>query len=226
MTRSARIVAVGVPHHITQRGNCRQTVFLDDDDYRFYLGTLLAQSRKWALQVHAYCLMSNHVHIVATPLNADSLAKAVGRTHYRFAVVANRAYGRSGHLWQNRFYSCALGSGDYVLAAIRYVECNPVRAGLVERAWDYPWSSAAAHLSGKDASGLLDMKRWRNWTHHVDWRARLGGEDSEEYLAQVRRATGSGRPFADDDFIARLEKHLGKELRPKSVGRPKGIDLK
>ncbi len=221
MARSARIIAIGAPHHITQRGNSRQTVFLCDDDFRYYLDTLLAQSRKWAMQVHAYCLMTNHVHIVATPLNADSLAKAVGRTHYRFALAANRAHGRSGHLWQNRFYSCVLEEGDHLLNAIRYVERNPVRANMVENAWDYSWSSAAAHLSVKDATGLLDMPRWRNWTHHVDWRARLGGEDSEEYLTQVLSATHRGHPLAGKDFVMKLEKRLGEVLRPKPVGRPK-----
>jgi REP-associated tyrosine transposase len=221
MGRSARIVAAGTPHHITQRGNNRQDVFPCEDDFGLYLEILNAQSRKWAMEIHAYCLMNNHVHLIATPRNPGSLAKAVGRTHYRYALLANRTHGSSGHLWQNRFYSCILDDGNHLLAAIRYVERNPVRAGMVGHAWDYPWSSAAAHLSGKDVNGLLDMHRWAIWSHNIDWRARLSGEDSEEFLAQVRTSTHRGNALAGDDFIEKLEKHLGKSLRPLPVGRPK-----
>ena len=144
MTRVARIVVPDCPHHITQRGNNRQDVFFVPDDYEAYLEILKKQSERYGVDVHAYCLMTNHVHLVATPHAADSLAKAVGRTHWLYSQAINRLHGRSGHLWQGRFYSCALDP-DHYGAAMRYVERNPVRARLHRKAWLYPWSSAAAH---------------------------------------------------------------------------------
>ena len=146
MPRVGRIVIPGCAHHVTQRGNNRQDVFFVRDDYRTYLAILGEQSRRYGLQVHAYCLMTNHVHLVATPRSGQSLAKAVGRTHWLYTQTINRLHGRSGHLWQNRFYSCAL-DGDHYWAAIRYAERNPVRARLHRKAWLYPYSSAAAHVA-------------------------------------------------------------------------------
>ena len=116
MPRVARIVVPGMPHHITQRGNNRQDVFFIDADRSLYLTLLKEQSRRFGLSIIAYCLMSNHVHLVAAPRRADSLAKAVGRTHWLYAQAINRMHGRSGHLWQNRFHSCAL-DGEHVLHA-------------------------------------------------------------------------------------------------------------
>ena len=160
MPRVARIVVPGVPHHVTQRGNNRQTVFFSDDDRRFYLALLKENSERFRLPVWAYCLMPNHVHIVATPADEDSLAKGIGRTNFRYARHINRLRRRCGHLWQNRFYSCALEE-VHLWWAVRYVERNPVRAGLVRLPWRYGWSSASAHLGGADASGLLNLPVWR-----------------------------------------------------------------
>jgi len=149
MPRIARIVIPGCPHHITQRGNNRQDVFFVDDDRQRYLAILAAQAERFGLTVQGYCLMTNHVHLIATPREPESLAKAVGRTHWLYTQYVNRLHGRSGHLWQNRFYSCALDEPHFYAAMI-YVERNPVRARLVRRAWRYPWSSAAAHCDGRD----------------------------------------------------------------------------
>lgn len=127
MSRIARAVAVGVPHHITQRGNNRQDVFFVDDDRRTYLDILTEKPERYGLEIHAYCLMTNHVHIVAVPTNEDALAKAVGRTHHAYTKYVNKLHARSGHLWQNRFFSCAMEEPHY-WSAVRYVERNPVRA--------------------------------------------------------------------------------------------------
>jgi len=148
MPRIARIVIPGSYHHITQRGNNRQDIFFCDEDYRAYLSIFCEQSEKFGLSVDGYCLMTNHVHLIATPANEASLAKAVGRTHFLYTQYVNRLHGRSGHLWQNRFYSCPLGD-EHFWRALAYVEQNPVRAKMVRRPWRYAWSSAAAHC-GKE----------------------------------------------------------------------------
>ena len=126
-------MAEGVPHHITQRGNNRQDVFLVDEDRRFYLDTLAEDCRRCGVGVLGYCLMTNHVHLVAVPERADSFARALRRSHSRYAQRFNRQYGRSGHLWQNRFFSCPLGR-DHLLTALFYVDQNPLRAGSVGQA--------------------------------------------------------------------------------------------
>ena len=126
MPRFARIVVESVPHHITQRGNNKQDVFFVDDDRKAYLRMLTEESAKYGLVIDGYCLMSNHIHLIATPQNEDSLSRALGRTHFRYTQYINRMHGRSGHLWQNRYYSCPLGR-EHFWIAMRYVETNPVR---------------------------------------------------------------------------------------------------
>ena len=127
MLRVARIVVPGCPHHVTQRGNNRQDVFFVEDDWRTYLRILREQSKRFGLSVDGYCLMTNHVHLVAVPTSENSLAKAVGRTHWLYTQYVNRLHRRSGHLWQNRFFSCALDE-SHCWQALAYVERNPVRA--------------------------------------------------------------------------------------------------
>ena len=141
MPRVARIVIPDVPHHVAQRGNNRQDVFFTTDDRRAYLDILREQADRFALDVIGFCLMTNHMHLVGVPRKADSLAKAVGRTDWLYTRAINRLHKRSGHLWQNRFYSCALDD-KHVVAAMRYVEENPVRAKLCRAPWAYEWSSA------------------------------------------------------------------------------------
>ena len=143
MVRVARIVVPGARHHVTQRGNNRQDVFFVEEDRLVYLELLAKQGPLYGFHVEGYCLMTNHVHIVGVPQQEDALAKAIGRTHFLYTQYVNRLHGRSGHLWQNRFYSCALEDAR-VFDVLGYVELNPVRAGMVKKAWEYGWSSAAA----------------------------------------------------------------------------------
>jgi putative transposase len=148
MPRIARAVAVGHPHHITQRGNYRQVVFEEDADYNLYLDWLQMYSKKYSLKIWAYCLMSNHVHFVAVPQEPESMARAFNTLHMRYAQHFNERQGGKGHLWQGRFFSCALDE-KHLYAAVRYVENNPVSAGIVRKAANYTWSSAAGHVKGK-----------------------------------------------------------------------------
>jgi putative transposase len=149
----------GAPHHITQRGNGRQKAFLSGEDRHFYLATLAASCRRYEITVLGYCLMTNHVHLVAIPARPDSMSGGVGGAHRRYTEYFHRRYRRSGHLWQNRFYSCAVGR-VHLLLALAYVDQNPVRAAMASRATDYGWSSAQAHVRREDPSGLLDLAMW------------------------------------------------------------------
>ena len=170
MPRIARIVVPGVPHHITQRGNNRQRVFFSDADRELYLALLKAEAERFGLEVLGYCLLTNHMHLVAAPAGPDSLAKAVGRTDYRYTQAINRARRRTGHLWQNRFYSCPLDE-VHQWQALAYVDLNPVRAKLVRKAKLYPWSSAAVHCGQPDPAGLVDKAAWRKLWGRGDWAA-------------------------------------------------------
>jgi putative transposase len=221
MPRAARIVIPGCPHHVAQRGNNRQDVFFVDDDRRFYLETLREQSERFGLAVTAYCLMSNHVHLVCTPRRDDSLAKAVGRTNLYYARYVNRLHGRVGHLWQDRFFSSSLDE-EHFWSALVYVERNPVRAGLVRKPWRYPWSSAAAHCGDRDPTGLLDLSAWAEMLPPgVDWAEGLSAAQDEEVVRRLRGWTHRGCPLGSDSFVSKLERQLGRRLRPRPVGRPR-----
>jgi putative transposase len=220
MPRVARIVVPGVPHHVTQRGNNRQDVFFVEDDRRVYLDLLGEQAERFGLQVLGYCLMSNHIHLIATPAGEQSLAKAVGRTHFLYTQYVNRLHRRSGHLWQNRFYSCALDD-VHLWRALCYVERNPVRARLVRMAWKYAWSSAAAHAGQTKPEPVLDIAAWRETWRPAKWRAELVRVEDAKLLGQVRSSTHRGRPLGSDSFLSKLEHRLGRRLRPKAVGRPR-----
>jgi putative transposase len=221
MPRDARVVAVGAPHHVTQRGNNRQKVFFHDSDRRFYLVLLAEQCRRHELRILGYCLMPNHVHLIAVPDRSDSLACALGRAHNLYSRWFNARHHRSGHLWQNRFYSAPLDR-RHLLAALRYVDLNPVRAQLVGKALDYGWSSARAHAGSRDASSILDTKLWAKICPHDDWKPLLEAATPQEQLLQrIRDATRSGKPLGTEKFVRELASKLGRELQLRPRGRPR-----
>lgn len=147
MPRAARVVVPGAPHHVTQRGSRRQRTFFDPADYRAYLRIAAETFADAKVEVWAYCLMPNHVHLITTPETEAGLAQAVGLTHQRYTALVNRRHGWSGYLWQGRFASFSMDEA-YLRLCARYVGLNPVRAGLVRRAIDWPWSSVRAHRTG------------------------------------------------------------------------------
>ena len=169
MTRSARIVLPGVPHHITQRGIRQSNIFIDDYGRLFYSDLLLEASERHSMFIHSYTWMTNHVHIVAVPASEDTFEKVFRRTHSEYARQFNKKYKLRGYLWQDRFFSCPMDESHY-WAAMRYVERNPVRAGMVSRSEDYEWSSASAHC-GLSSDRLLTnlpilplgMTSWSEW---------------------------------------------------------------
>lgn len=220
MPRGSRIVLPGLPHHVTQRGNNQQDIFFVDEDRTVYLGLLREQCKKHGIRILAYCLMTNHVHLVLTPAREESLNFAVGRTHFVYTQYVNRLHGRSGHLWQGRFHSTPMDEA-YTLAAIRYIERNPVRAKLTRAPWTYPWSSAAAHTGAADTTHMLDMQAWKQLADGLNWKEHLALPEDKGLAATLRLNTRIGRPLASDSFLSKLEHKLNRRLRPKPVGRPK-----
>jgi len=220
MSRIARVVAVGLPHHVTQRGNNRCDVFFDDDDRRFYLWTLAQYRRKYGVDVWGYCLMDNHMHALAVPHEVDSLARCFAGTNLIYTQHVNRKHRRSGRLWQNRFFSCPVDKDEYLWPVLRYIDRNPVRSKMVHRAWEYPWSSARHHVTG-EADPLLNEPDWfLAELRRQKYRSYLRAE-SEEKAAEIRRMTATGRPLGGSEFLSVLESHLERVLSVQKRGRPR-----
>jgi putative transposase len=223
MPRQARIVIPGAAHHVTQRGNYRQDVFFTQEDRRLYLQYLRESARQNGLEVTAYCLMSNHVHLIVVPEREESLSRALGRTHLMYAQYIHQMHGRQGHLWQSRFYSNPMDD-DHAWQAAAYVELNPVRAGMVRTPWEYTWSSAAVH-SGKadDKNGVLALAAWRQAMPDTNWREHLRAiAANDKVQAYIRGACRTGRPLGNDVFIAKVEAFIGHRLPRYGRGRPRG----
>jgi putative transposase len=223
MARMARVIAEGVAHHVTQRGNGRRVVFDSDADRVVYLHLLRQYSILHQCALVGYCLMSNHVHVIAVPGRADSLPVVLRDVHGRYATYLNGRQSASGHVWQGRYFSCPLDA-QHLWAALRYVERNPVRAGMAKRAEEYAWSSAAAHCGGSDKQGLLDLDFWRGEWSVVSWRSFL--EDAAEAEAErIRRNTHTGRPLGSEDFVKQMERRLCRTLAAQKGGRPRKESL-
>lgn len=219
MPRIARVCAINYPHHITQRGNNRETVFFDDEDRKFYLRILSKYSDEWDFEIWAYCLMTNHVHILVVPRKEGSLAKGIGITNLVYTQYFNRRYDRSGRLWQNRFFSTIIEREPYLWAVARYIERNPVRVDIVKKAEDYHWSSAKAHvLRAKD--NILSGDIWLKESEMNAYHQFLRKEDNE-IDNFIRKITSTGRPLGREEFIKNIGRIMGRVILTKGVGRPK-----
>ena len=202
-------------HHITQRGNRREQTFFGAADYEAYIALMSQWCGRYRVEVWAYCLMPNHVHLICVPDSEDSLRLAIGKAHLRYTRRVNSREGWRGHLWQGRFASFAMDE-RYLLAATRYVELNPVRARLADEPWEYPWSSAGAHIAGRDdalvkVAPLLDMVG--------DWREFLAQDVGKEEADSFRLHERTGRPLGDERFVTRVERLLGRQIRKRKPGR-------
>ena len=219
MARLARVIALEVAHHVTQRGNARQFILNCDAEREVYLSLLTEGLERHQAGLIGYCLMSNHVHLVMVPRRADALAGVLKYTHGRYAAYRNAKRGTSGHVWQGRYYSCPLDE-PHLWRALRYTELNPVRARLVQEAEAWRWSSAAAHCGSAAAPAWLEMGEWKRRWDGVGWRSYLkcGASDSE--TAALRQSTHTGRPLGSDEFVKELEEKMGRQLAPRKGGRP------
>ncbi|MEA3368904.1 MAG: transposase [Candidatus Ratteibacteria bacterium] len=218
MPRIARVVIPGYPHHITQRGNYKQKTFSDDVDYEQYLKWLSKYCVDYKLSILAYCLMLNHVHLIAIPHKEDSLARTFNTCHMRYSQYYNTKQNQKGHLWQGRFYSCVLDE-YHLYEAIRYVENNPVRAKIAKKAEKWKWSSAKAHLN--KGKSILELEKAGDYIAVSDWKQYLVEREDEAVIDKIKSNTLTGRPSGKDLFVGKIEKMFGKRLRPLPEGRPR-----
>ena len=214
MARLARLVIPGLPYHVTQRGNRRGTTFFEDEDFRTYREMLAEAAARAGAQVWAYCLMPNHVHLIVVPADPDGLRKTFANAHRRYAGMINARYRWSGHLWQGRFGAVAMDEA-HLAAASRYVALNPVRARLADRAEDWPWSSARAHIAGADdrlveVAPLLDR--------FGDFASFLGTAEDQQATRALRQSETTGRPLGSAAWLEELEARSGRSLLPKKRG--------
>jgi len=218
MARLARVVIPGLPHHVTQRGNRREAIFFEDGDHEVYMDLLAEQTRKAEVDVWAYCLMPNHVHMILRPKRSDDLGRAVGEAHRRYTNFINARGRWTGHLFQSRFASVVLDD-DHLIRAVRYVSLNPVRARLVARPEEWKWSSVRAHLSRLD-DGLVKVRPVLDRIPHLK---ELLNVEMEDDFNQLRRAETTGRPLGAPEFVTALESLLGRKIARRAPGRKTAI---
>jgi putative transposase len=218
MARLARAVFPGVPHHVTQRGNGRAQTFFGDADYRLYRDLLAENAAAAGVEVWAWVLMPNHVHLILVPPDPDALRRALAPTHRRYAGAIHARLNRTGHFWQGRF-GCVAMDEAHLGAALRYVALNPVRARLAERASDWRWSSVHVHLGRVGADGLTTAEPVRR--RYPDFAELIAAGEDEAMSRRLRRAESIGRPLGDEGFVGRLEAQSGRALKPAKRGPKK-----
>ena len=219
MARLARVIVEGAPHHVVQRGNRGQDVFFSDADREAYLEFVKNACEQYGVRIWSWCLMKNHVHMIAVPDEEDSLSRCFADAHVRYTRMINFRERWRGHLWQSRFGSSPMDETHLLLGG-RYVERNPVRAEVVSAPWDYEWSSAKYHV-GLTGTDPLIAKDDPLPSMVEDWRAFLSEPDDDEDLHRFRKEARVGRPLGSKEFIVGLEKRLGRMLRRRTPGRPR-----
>jgi len=220
MPRIARVIVPGCAYHATHRGNHREKIFFNNDDRGRYLSRLDQYAKRFEMEILAYCLMSNHVHLIVVGRKPDSLARAIGNAHRQYSRDINRENGWTGHLWANRFYSTAL-DGVHLWTAARYVETNPLRAGIVASAVDYRWSSARAHCSIETNDLLAPDRPFPGSI--ADWAIWLDYGAEEPGYEKIRRNTATGRPTGSPQFKSWIEEQTGRTLIQGRPGRRRKI---
>lgn len=225
MARLPRYFVPGMPLHLIQRGNNRQVIFADDEDFAFFRDCLLDASRREGLAIHAYAFMTNHVHLLATPASATSAGRTLQSVGRRYVQYFNHRYGRTGTLWEGRYKSTVIDADSYLLTCSLYIELNPVRAGMVAHPRDYRWSSYRAHADGEDNDLVSDHPLYLRMgsdaeacqtAYRLLFRAALG----ETLLSEIRDATNKGWALGNDRFRARIEALANRRASPRKPGRP------
>lgn len=221
MARLPRLVLPGIPHHVTQRGNRREQTFFEDGDYALYLDLLAEAASRAGVEIWSYCLMPNHVHIVTVPSDEHGLRRTFRYVHRHYTGYVNARLRVTGHLWQGRFSSVAMDEPHFV-AALRYIAFNPVRARLVARCEDWPWSSTRALIAGRDDRFVTAGPALQR----VGDFAAFLSEDFDEALtyAAIRRAESTGRPIGSPEWLADMEEQTGRSLTPQKRGpKPRSV---
>jgi putative transposase len=229
MPRRARISIPGIPWHLIQRGNNHSACFYADDDYQFYLDYLKEQSEKHGCKIHAYVLMTNHVHLLLTPEKENSVAQLMKNLGQRYVQYINRTYRRSGTLWEGRYRSCLAQSEDYVLACYRYIELNPVRADMVNHPRDYPWSSYRFNAEGKKSDLLTPHEEYlrmdrQELNRRKAYRDLFKAHIDPEIHDQIRSATNGNFVLGNKRFQDQIAKALGRRVSKGKGGRPKKVE--
>ena len=219
MPRIARIVGVGYPHHIIERGNNRERVFMDSMDYETYLFFLSKYSEEKEAAVLAYCLMPNHIHLLVKPSKVESLAKMMQAITLCYSKYFNQENERTGRLWECRYHSTVIDGDSYLWTVSKYIENNPVRAGIVKRPEDYPYSSAKAHILGKKDPLLRDPLFDRSELN--EYRRFIRSEEDKKVIEEIRKQTRLGKPLGDGGFLKILSERLGCSLNFRPKGRPR-----
>ena len=231
MPRKPRFYLPGQPAHVIQRGNCRLAVFFCDDDYRAYLHWLSGGVSKYGCRIHAYVLMTNHVHLLVTPESKDSISRTIQHVGRHYVSYVNRKYGKSGTLWEGRHKGCTLASDGYFLRCMRYIEMNPVRAHMVERPEQYPWSSFKSNASGKSDELITHHKSYAELSatdqlRGEAYRALFDTVMVPEEIDEIRSAVQTGTPLGNDRFRAQIEQTLNCSVGQARRGRPRKPDVR
>ena len=226
MPRKQRFFLADVPAHIVQRGRSRQPVFFGENDYRAYKGWLGEAALRYDCAIHAYVLMTDHVHILATPKSRDGISRMMQYVGRRYVPYINKIYGTSGSLWEGRYKASLISDDQYLLVCMRYIELNPVRAAMVARPEDYSWSSYQANGQGKTDQlvtpnqlymRLGSTEQMRQSTYQRLFSAHL----QEIQLRDIRSAWQTGTPLGDDRFRQKVERNLNLKVGQNRRGRPK-----
>ncbi len=225
MPRRARLSIPGIPWHIIQRGNNRSVCFHAEEDFQFYLHYLQEFATKFCCAIHAYVLMTNHVHLLLTPQQPDSASLLMKHLGQRYVQYINRTYKRSGTLWEGRFRSCLTQTEDYVLACYRYIELNPVRAGMVNQPQDYRWSSYHTNALGKASNLITPHNEYQRIaadekTRLSAYRALFKAHLDEEVVEQIRNATNGNFALGRERFQREIGAALGRRASRGQSGRP------
>ena len=210
---------------MVQRGNCRQAVFFDDGDYRAYLIWLAEGARKYGCQIHAYVLMTNYVHLLMTPEQPEAISKTIQHVGRHYVTYINQSYDKSGTLWEGRHKGCIIDSERYLLSCMRYIELNPVRAGMVKRPIDYPWSSFAANGAGRSdpviTQHMLYQALGRNEAErNYAYRELFGNAVDPSQVHDIRAAVQTGTPLGNAHFREQIERALEQKVGQARRGRP------
>jgi putative transposase len=223
MARQPRFMLAGYPQHVIQRGNNRSITFVAEEDYRRYLEILTEACERFECDVHAYVLMTNHVHLLITPHRGDGICKVMQSLGRQYVQYFNYKYSRSGTLWEGRYKSTVLDSERYMLTCYRYIELNPVRADMVEHPSQYPWSSYGVNAQGEESDLVVPHELYmRLGATEEDrrsfYRELLKVHIGEGGLEEMREATNKAWVMGDDRFKQQIEKMTERQSSPKAKG--------